>query len=48
MRNIEKANVENFETDSVERKEREKAAPASVMDQLSEDRKNSKICLKPL
>ena len=42
MRNIEKARVEIFEIDSVEQKEREKAATAWVMDRLREDQKNYK------
>ena len=41
MRNIEKARVEIFESDSIDLKEREKAATASIMDQLREDSKNS-------
>ena len=42
MRNIEWARFEIMETDSKERKEREKTALASDMDQLREDSINSK------
>ena len=48
MRHIEKARLNIFESDSVERKEREKAATASVLDRLNEDQNNSKFCLIPL
>ena len=37
MRNIEKARLNIFESDSKERKDREKAATASVLDRLNED-----------